>query len=349
MITKIVFRNFQNHRKTVVELDPHVTCFVGPSDTGKSALVRGLRWVCLNKPRGKSFLRKGAKQGYVQLIIDGHNIIRRQSKHGGGVYYLDGEEYRAFNRDVPDDIAKLLNVSEINFQRQHDAPFWFALTAGQVSRELNQIIDLSIIDKTLAAAAAQVKRARVVAEVSTDRALTAKRELAELDWVPDCNRRLTHIEDLQTVANRAATAVARLGVLVEGVRNHTTAQDRAIRATTAATTVLKVGRQAKAVGKQVQDLTELVGLIRKAKRSAGVTIPDTAKVDQLFREVRSVQADRRRLVQLVTEARKEERMQKQFTSKADRLEEELHQQTKGRCPLCGQKTKSLPSSVRTST
>lgn len=40
MIRRIVLRNFQNHRRLRIDLDPRVTTVVGPSDAGKSAVVR---------------------------------------------------------------------------------------------------------------------------------------------------------------------------------------------------------------------------------------------------------------------------------------------------------------------
>lgn len=44
-IKKLVVDNFQSHEHTEVEFGPGLNVIVGPSDHGKSALVRALRWL----------------------------------------------------------------------------------------------------------------------------------------------------------------------------------------------------------------------------------------------------------------------------------------------------------------
>ena len=51
-IKKIIIDNFQSHEHTEIEFGPGLNVIVGPSDYGKSAVVRALRWVLYNEPRG---------------------------------------------------------------------------------------------------------------------------------------------------------------------------------------------------------------------------------------------------------------------------------------------------------
>ncbi len=50
MLERLAFRSLQNLADFKLELDPQITTIVGPSDAGKSACLRGLRWLCLNQP-----------------------------------------------------------------------------------------------------------------------------------------------------------------------------------------------------------------------------------------------------------------------------------------------------------
>ena len=44
-IKKIILQNFQSHKYSIVELDEQLNVIVGPSDSGKSAIIRALKWV----------------------------------------------------------------------------------------------------------------------------------------------------------------------------------------------------------------------------------------------------------------------------------------------------------------
>lgn len=78
---KLIIENFQSHEYTEIEFVPGLNVFVGPSDSGKSSILRALRWVLFNQPRGADFIRTGAKKCQVRLILeDGTEIIRIRSK-----------------------------------------------------------------------------------------------------------------------------------------------------------------------------------------------------------------------------------------------------------------------------
>lgn len=143
-IRKIVLRNFQCHRRLVIRPCRGVTTIIGRSDVGKSAVVRALRWLMFNRPSGTAFVRRGATKTAVSVLIGKHSIVRRRGKRN--VYSIDGRNLVAFGARVPKDITHVHRCSDLNFQMQHDAPFWFADSGGDVSKKLNAIVSLSDID-----------------------------------------------------------------------------------------------------------------------------------------------------------------------------------------------------------
>lgn len=193
MLTRAVFRDFQPHKKAIIDFDL-ITVIVGPSDKGKSAFMRGLGWVMRNEPQGDKFVRWGQKFASVLIDIDGHTVGR---KRGSGVnkYTLDGEEFVAFGTTVPEPIANLLAITPINIQEQLDSPFWFMLSPGQVSRELNAIINLDVIDSTMAALAQEVRKAKATVEVTETRLLEAKAARAETKGAEEYEARVRAAEE----------------------------------------------------------------------------------------------------------------------------------------------------------
>ena len=156
MLKSLKIRNFQSHKKLDLYFGK-VTSIIGPSDIGKSAVLRALLWIMENHPTGDAFIKDGTEKASVQLIADDSTIKRKRSK-SQNLYTLNKEEFYAFGNKVPDPISNLFNIGDINVQRQHDSPFWFSISAGEVSRQLNSIVDLGIIDKTLATIASELRK-----------------------------------------------------------------------------------------------------------------------------------------------------------------------------------------------
>lgn len=178
MISLLELRNFQAHRKLNLPLDPAITTIVGPSDVGKSAILRALALLVFNRPGGLAFIHRGKAQAAVALEFDGHRVERIRSK-SDNLYFIDGKELKAFGADVPQEILKLLQLSEYNFQGQLDPPFWFTATPGEVSRALNAVVDLSLIDEVATSIASTLRRTKIEVEIRQEELTKAEAEIKE--------------------------------------------------------------------------------------------------------------------------------------------------------------------------
>ena len=155
MIKSLHIKNFQSHKDSLLEFSPGVNVLIGSSDTGKSSVWRALDLVINNRPTGSGFVShwcKNEKGNYkdnteITLNVDGREITRIKGKDNK--YILDKEELKAFKTDVPDPVKELMNTDEINVQHQANNFFLLNLSAGKVAEELNRLVNLDIIDRTL--------------------------------------------------------------------------------------------------------------------------------------------------------------------------------------------------------
>ena len=147
-IKSLDIKNFQAHKELHLDLSKNIVTITGESDRGKSAILRSLIWLATNRPSGDDFIRYGANECAVKAIVDGHTIERVKGKKTNS-YILDGVEYKALKTDVPEEIAKILNIDRNNIQQQFDPIFWFSQTPGEVGKNLNQIVNLEIIDNVM--------------------------------------------------------------------------------------------------------------------------------------------------------------------------------------------------------
>ena len=80
MITTIVLENFMAHQRTELQLGPGVNVLTGPNNSGKSAVVEGLRCLAANPPP-RHVIRHGAKEARVTVCLeDGTRIVWIRTK-----------------------------------------------------------------------------------------------------------------------------------------------------------------------------------------------------------------------------------------------------------------------------
>jgi exonuclease SbcC len=82
MFTKLTITDFQSHASSELSLSPRVNAIVGPSDAGKTAIWRALRYILYGEPvRGvNEFVRKGCDNFKIELETDHGRIVRIKGK-----------------------------------------------------------------------------------------------------------------------------------------------------------------------------------------------------------------------------------------------------------------------------
>lgn len=187
MLVSISLENFQAHKQLKLAFTNGVNAITGLNDIGKSSVIRALRWVCLNQPRGtEGYIKHGEKRVTVTLEVRGpdgeiHTIVRSRTK-SKNTYALDGEEFAAFRGDVPEQIQRVLAMSDINFQSQNDSQFFVGWSASEANRYLLSLADLTLVHE--ASKAARVGRAFSSQEVANvqDILESIERTVDELGW-----------------------------------------------------------------------------------------------------------------------------------------------------------------------
>ena len=205
MFEKISINNFQSHKATRMELSPTVNTLQGNSDCGKSAVMRALGWLLFN-PAGDYFVSDWAKKGKtisapceVSVVANGHTITRRRDKDFNG-YTLDGQVFEATRNSVPPQILEALGLGEVNVQRQLDAPFLLSMSAGDVSRYINSLVNLTRIDKWTVSVNGRGRKLQQDADAAQAREEKARAEVesfAYLERLEELSAEITALEVVQ--------------------------------------------------------------------------------------------------------------------------------------------------------
>lgn len=195
MFNKLQIRNFRKNVSLDIDLD-QITVLVGSNAQGKSSLVGAIKWLCFNSPAGTDFIHWGKDYALVRLLDTKNTITRKRSKTDN-YYRLNNQKLKAMGSNVPEPISKVLNISELNFHRQQAGPFWFRETAGEVSRQLNAIVNLDLIDTTLSNLDKLKRENNAEKNVVESRIKEAKNVRNKLSYIFDINKRLKVLESKQ--------------------------------------------------------------------------------------------------------------------------------------------------------
>ncbi len=208
-ITRLKIRGFQKHEKSVDLEIGKLTTFVGPSDKGKSAILRALTWVLTNQPRGNAFINHNVTECKVGAVVDGVPVIRTKGSQNS--YSVNKVEYKSFGLGVPNELEALTKLSPASIQRQMDPPFWLTLSPKNLAKELNEICNYELLDKIQRKAKSMDKQARD--EVAKNEVMIEDRQQS-LDSLPSSPELYAAADELQLMIDE----VSELTELRDGIQ-----------------------------------------------------------------------------------------------------------------------------------
>ncbi len=334
-------QNFQAHADLEIDFDPRITTIIGPSDAGKSSVLRALKWLIMNEPRGAGFIRNGTKKTTVTLEVENGMTITRTRGGDLNLYQLNDESYKAFGNEVPIDIQNFLNVNHLNFQGQHDPPFWFTATAGEVSRQLNQIVDLGTIDSTLAAIDSIARKTRTEVEILKERRRDIKQKGRKLKWTKKAHQDLEAVETLKIAWEEETTKSSRLNELVYQVKRYQNTIESMTQANSSGDIALKSGKAWEKQFKNRQRLENIIEAIVALEKKASQPFPPSlTPIERLAERAKKISKQRSTLAEIIDNLVEGQEILCQKENRLQSLEEKFQEEMGDQCPLCENVIKS---------
>jgi len=193
MIKLIRIKNFQSHTDTEISFVPGVNVIIGRNMTGKSAVLRALRLIFYNEPKGAGFVTWDAKNAIIEVEYDGYLI--RRIKGTQNVYEVDGSVFSGFGKSIPNEVIDVLgfsalqvdrNIYELNFDHPHDAPFFVSetdATKGKIFSRLGErvLADLLLLDKSIHVTNAYLRKLSSEGQVLESQIEITKQALSEFE------------------------------------------------------------------------------------------------------------------------------------------------------------------------
>jgi len=345
MIQKLQIRNFRTHEKLDIDFNPLVNSIIGRNAAGKSTIIRAIRWVVRNKPAGDSVINWGADKAAVRLTIDGNKITRTRGKGINTYKFNKSKPYKAFRNEVPKDIERIINLSDINFQGQHEAPFWFCKTAGEVSRQLNAIVNLDVIDKTLSNIDSALHESQTTIKITKKRLGEIIQQQDSLAYVEEMDKNLKRVEYAQNQYQKKATELARLQDILELVQKYRNKQKNKRELVSRSHLVLDKGQRYQELVIQVENLSKIVKLGESLLAIASKKPPSLNCLTVLKRKRETIISQYTVLKELVNRLERYEGIKCRTKEDLKKHKIELDKSIGKYCPLCGQSVNKKLKSI----
>ena len=215
-ITKISLENFQSHVKTTVEpaAGGCLSVITGPSDSGKTAIIRALKWLFFNAPAGTDFIRAGAT--YSKIVVEfetGDTVTRWRTIGGINRYLVNAEVYEGFGNDVPLEVRQLSELRELtigdielnlNISEQLQGPFLGrSVSAPTRAKVLGKLAGTEEIDLAGKRLGTDLYRRNQDEKRLKGNMAELKEKIAGYDYLPAMKRKIGEIET-QVAAVRKA-------------------------------------------------------------------------------------------------------------------------------------------------
>jgi len=341
LIKNVHIRNFQCHKEKTLETNPGITYVTGSSDTGKSAIIRAVEWVRTNRPSGTSHINRDATGASVKIETERGSAQRIRNNKVNG-YRVNGTTYKAVGGKVPDEVHEVLNLTDLNVQRQHDPPFLLTLSPGEIGRRLNQFADLEEADRVLSELNSDVRKVQSTIRRLDDEIGTLKTDLEGFHGIEEIGGR---VEGAKQIDNRISTHQQNESRLTDLI-NRTVSRKRSLDALSPLSeaeeqqaNLSHTRTQFEATGKQIERLGTLIKRLENVSEWRDIELPETTQPSQIKEQVVERSALEKRLQTLITnvESAQErlENAEEDFKQAEVDYNKFVTEELGGKCPTCG--------------
>lgn len=280
MLDSISIQNFQSHKKSHLDLSSGVNVIIGPSDSGKTAILRALRWLIWNRPQGDAFrsdwggvtkihisLKQSDKESNTTItrLRDKINIYSLNSSLG----LNNGLEFKAIKSEVPEEIQNALNVNEVNFQPQIGSHFLLASSSSEVAQHFNKIAHLDVIDFGLQNVGKWLRQVEQDKKSAEQHLLELRENLKQYDYLDKFEQEVQALEQLDERKEEIEKQILELNELtnlLDKIRTQEKQHDKLIRLEKPVDLILQLFKKKAALHITIKVLTDHLRQIKESDR-----------------------------------------------------------------------------------
>lgn len=210
-IKKVILENFQSHKNTTIKFDRGLNIIVGASDSGKTSILRGIKWALYNEPSGDYFIREEESECSVTIFFSDNTKIKRYRSKSKNSYFTydqnDNEKkYEGFGTSVPDEVLNITGIKKIlldkdtsksiNISNQLEGAFLLSEKSSIKANSIGYLVGVDIVDDALRDTLKDNRNLSNKQKHIDQDINELKDELSEYEYLEELNRKIKKIEEI---------------------------------------------------------------------------------------------------------------------------------------------------------
>ena len=213
MISEVHIKNFQSLKDVRLKFGP-LTVIYGPSDVGKSAVIRAIKAVYTNR-YPPDHVTHGEEFSTISITVD-NKVVVAQKGSGVNRYLvkLPGSEPKVFNKvgkQVPSEVTDILGFSDHSIGSQFDPLFLLSESGHARAKMLGELSNFAVLLEAVRLGKVYTRRAAQTENVLLEKAAATTRSIEEC--VAEHGALVQRRDALAEVVKRFNAAAGRLGQL----------------------------------------------------------------------------------------------------------------------------------------
>ena len=214
-ITDIYIKGFQSHEDTHIKLKNGFNAIVGPSNSGKSAIIRNLKFVLFNELGDFNFITNGLDRYSSTIVFSNGKKVTRE-RHGNENKYIlkapgkEPMELASFGRGPVEEVINFHGIKPINIageqefisvQPQHDPAFFLKDTPAKKAALIGAIAKTDIVDIAISDMGLDISRKKTEVKEKKKALKEKKAFLEQFDSLPILENNLKKAEEIESKIN----------------------------------------------------------------------------------------------------------------------------------------------------
>ncbi len=142
-----------------MDFTPGLNIITGPTDSGKTAIIRAIRWVVLGEPAGDPFVNKAVGFTRVSITAD-KGLVMKTRKGTKTSYQVDQTLYE--KSEIPVEVSDIVGLQKVSFgdfepalqiAYQLDSPFLLSESPSVGAKVLGKLANAELVDAAIKKAA----------------------------------------------------------------------------------------------------------------------------------------------------------------------------------------------------
>lgn len=229
-INKVVLENFQSHEYTEIEFDLGLNVILGKSDSGKTAIIRAIKWALYNEPLGDYFLREQKTSVSVTVYFNNGVVVKRFRSKSKNSYYLKdchGEEFNfeGFRNTIPKEVLDATGMykinldakeeSIINIAEQLEGAFLLNEKDSVKASAIGRLVHVNYIDDALRDTIRDLRNINTHVSTKKSERDSKDQELKNYEYLVKYEKILKTVEKLRNIIERKSEELSKLKNLKE--------------------------------------------------------------------------------------------------------------------------------------